>query len=252
MTTPRWIKSAYVKSILAILLIICIVVTCVCLNSYDVFSSSALSTQDKERLEFSKTSSLKSLVAAWLKGESLYEKLNTALKIVNEVDVKDKLPLGVEFLSLLRCLSGVENSVKLSDNLEILLAEMTVTSKNKNFWQFLSVLLPLLIKKVQAVKFSKSLFFQRSWTVKNIQQIFQTNWSFIQKFFHLLLQTRGFASISFLQSSQVSERVESKMQSNFFSENFLFLFRYLKLARASLQSDSEDKPLRKVLGPACH
>lgn len=69
MTTPRWTKSAYVKSILAILLILCILVTFVCLNSYDVFSSSSQSSQDKERQEFSKTNNLKSLVASWLKGE---------------------------------------------------------------------------------------------------------------------------------------------------------------------------------------
>lgn len=69
MTTPRWIKSAYAKYILAVLLIICIIVTCVCLKSSDVFRSSALSSQDKERQEFSKTSSLKSLVAEWLNGE---------------------------------------------------------------------------------------------------------------------------------------------------------------------------------------
>jgi hypothetical protein len=86
MTTPRWIKNAYVKSILAILLILCIVVTCVCLNSYDVFSSSALSSQDKERQEFSKTSSLKSLVAEWLNGESP-TMLSAALIIKFSIDV---------------------------------------------------------------------------------------------------------------------------------------------------------------------
>lgn len=69
MTTPRWTKNAYVKSILAILLILCILVTFVYLNNYDVFSSSSLSSQGKERLELSKASSLKSLVASWLKGE---------------------------------------------------------------------------------------------------------------------------------------------------------------------------------------
>lgn len=71
MTTPRWTKNAYVRSILAILLILCILVTFVCLNSYDVFSTSALSSQEKERLELSKASSLKTLVASWLKGESV-------------------------------------------------------------------------------------------------------------------------------------------------------------------------------------
>lgn len=92
MTTPRWIKSAYAKGILAILLILGVIATCVCLNSYDVFNSSALSSQDKERQEFSKTNSLKTLVEAWLKGEwiplcrqlySLNLSLNLLMKLMS-------------------------------------------------------------------------------------------------------------------------------------------------------------------------
>lgn len=70
MTTPRWTKNAYVKLILAILLILGLIITFVCLSNYDVFSSSQQLTQEKKRLESSKSNSLKSLVASWLKGES--------------------------------------------------------------------------------------------------------------------------------------------------------------------------------------
>lgn len=74
MTTPRWTKNAYVKLILAILVIVCIVITFVWLNnSYTIFGASSLSSAQKssEHEEFSKTSNLKSLVESWLKGESL-------------------------------------------------------------------------------------------------------------------------------------------------------------------------------------
>lgn len=88
MTTPRWIKSAYVKSILAVLLILGLLLTFVCLNSYDVFSSSSQSSQDKERQDLSKANSLKALVASWLKGESLYHiPLLFIYEFRNEVDV---------------------------------------------------------------------------------------------------------------------------------------------------------------------
>lgn len=70
MTTPRWTRNLYVKSIVAVLLIVFIIVTIVCLNHYDVLSSSSSASQDRERQELnSRSNSLKSLVAAWLKGE---------------------------------------------------------------------------------------------------------------------------------------------------------------------------------------
>lgn len=69
MTTPRWTRNIYVRSILAALLVIFILVTLVCLVHNDVFSSSPSTPTDKVRQELSKTNSLKTLVASWLKGE---------------------------------------------------------------------------------------------------------------------------------------------------------------------------------------
>lgn len=86
MTTPRWTKNAYVRSILAILLILCIIVTFVCLSNYGVFSSSS-SSQDKERPELGKMNSLKSLVASWLKGESRRTLFLKLFESITDVDV---------------------------------------------------------------------------------------------------------------------------------------------------------------------
>lgn len=71
MTSPRWTRNAYVKLILAILVIVCIIVTFVWLsNSYSLLGTSSLSSQSSEKEELSKTSNLKSLVESFLKGES--------------------------------------------------------------------------------------------------------------------------------------------------------------------------------------
>ncbi|KAL7038269.1 hypothetical protein ACKWTF_009531 [Chironomus riparius] len=68
MTTPRWTKNAYVKLILAILVIVCIIVAFVWLsNSYSLLGASSLSSQSSEKEELSKTSNLKSLVESFLK-----------------------------------------------------------------------------------------------------------------------------------------------------------------------------------------
>lgn len=71
MTSPRWTRNAYVKLILAILVIVCIIVSFVWLsNSYSLLGTSSLSSQSSEKEELSKTSNLKSLVESFLKGES--------------------------------------------------------------------------------------------------------------------------------------------------------------------------------------
>jgi hypothetical protein len=70
MTTPRWTKNAYVKLILAILVIVCIIIAFVWLsNSYSLLGTSSLSSQSSEKEELSKTSNIKSLVESFLKGE---------------------------------------------------------------------------------------------------------------------------------------------------------------------------------------
>lgn len=74
MTSPRWTKNAYVKLILAILVIACIFTFVWLSNSYKLFgtssSSSALSTNSGEVVETRRSSSLKSLVESWLEGKS--------------------------------------------------------------------------------------------------------------------------------------------------------------------------------------
>lgn len=69
MTTPSWIKKACVRSIIIAIVFIFLIVACSQLIRLDVFSSSASPSRDKERQEFSKTNSLKTLVEAWFKGE---------------------------------------------------------------------------------------------------------------------------------------------------------------------------------------
>lgn len=78
MTTPRWTKNAYVKLILAILVIVCIFTFVLLSNSYKLFgtssssSSSALSTEENsEVVETRRSSNLKSLVESWLEGKSM-------------------------------------------------------------------------------------------------------------------------------------------------------------------------------------
>jgi hypothetical protein len=90
MTTPRWSNKAYMRAVLAFLLTIILIVAIVfCLSYFGVFSSSSISSQDKVRQEASKTNSLKSLVASFLKGEShemfIYEKiyLNVVMKLMS-------------------------------------------------------------------------------------------------------------------------------------------------------------------------
>jgi hypothetical protein len=114
MTTPRWTRKAYFKAILATLLVLLLLVTFViCLSNFGAFSSSSASSQAVERHEAPKTSSLKSLVASFLRGESafmfIYENPNGDL-FGNEVDVMDGVAVCRQFSSGHYYLNEVERS----------------------------------------------------------------------------------------------------------------------------------------------
>lgn len=100
MTTPRWTRKAYFKAILATLLVLLLLVTfIICLSNFGAFSASSASSQAEERLDAVKTSSLKSLVASFLRGEStfmfIYENPNgDEVSFGNEVDVMRRVSVG--------------------------------------------------------------------------------------------------------------------------------------------------------------
>lgn len=73
MTTPRWTKKAYIKLMLAIFASVCILVASVWFY-FGIYNSSSTtsSSQNKQRGDSDDllSNSLKSLVKAWLTGES--------------------------------------------------------------------------------------------------------------------------------------------------------------------------------------
>lgn len=76
MTTPRWTKKAYMKLMLAIFATVCILVASVWFY-FGIFTSSSTtsSSQNKQRGDSDDlmSNSLKSLVKAWLTGESFFK-----------------------------------------------------------------------------------------------------------------------------------------------------------------------------------